>query len=237
MKTVLRRSGAVGVMILVVTSCGCGVFRWIAGTSLARLEDEKTGRFTHVLPFERTTAFALVTGVVDYLGVVTYLEDEEDGYLITMGYDRLFPRAIDTTEVGYFFTETAADQTALAIVSLNNDLARFVSVHFAYYLLEPRRNDFDALTVATDAETLREILRGLLTEQNSAVVSEGDDYLVCRGVEVRGQVLDEDIVMFFESTPDNRTRLRIASLDTGVLQEFAPAMEKKLKRSGLNAVR
>ncbi|MEA1928062.1 MAG: hypothetical protein U9N73_07625 [Candidatus Auribacterota bacterium] len=98
--------------------------RRVAGTSIQALEEEEKGRFSGIALAEVDESYDAVFTVLQEQGLYIYLENPEDGYLTAMWFDLIFPRCIDTTEVGFFFTEENPGRTKIDVVSLNSELAR-----------------------------------------------------------------------------------------------------------------
>lgn len=99
----------------------------IAGTSIEALEKEKEGRFSRISPQNLPDSYAFTVNILKSRYICIYLENEEEGYLVAMGFDRIFPRCINTTEVAFFFKEVDENQTRIDVVSFNRELAQFVS--------------------------------------------------------------------------------------------------------------
>ena len=107
----------------------------VAGTSAEALEKEEEGRFSFIFLRNLPDSYAATKKILKEKQVTIYLENEEEKYLVAMGFDRLFPRSINTTEVGIFFQEKDDDETQIDVVSFNRDLAQF-----GYKLLSEQNN-------------------------------------------------------------------------------------------------
>jgi hypothetical protein len=101
--------------------------RRIAGTSIQALEEEEKGRFSGIALAGFEESYDAVFTVLEDQGFYIYLDSPGKGYLTAMWFDQVFPRCIDTTEVGFFFNEESPGRTKIDVVSLNSDLARFVA--------------------------------------------------------------------------------------------------------------
>jgi len=204
-----RRRIILPAFLLAAVMTGCGVFRWAAGTSLSRLRAEEKGRFALDLPLDSAAAFALVTSVVGEIRVTQYLSDFEDGYLVTMGYQRIFPSAIDTTEVAFFFTPAAAS-TRLEIVSLNNALSRFVADNFLFWAWAGEVKNFPGFALDVPLEKLRPALRQVLEEQGETAIVADDGSLSVPGLKLaRGRRRIESSLLFF-LREESAARSRVA---------------------------
>jgi hypothetical protein len=97
------------------------------GTSIQALEEEEEGRFSGIAFAEVDETYDAIFAVLEDQGLYIYLDSPGNGYLTAMWFDRIFPRCIDTTEVGFFFKEDTPGRTRIDVVSLNSDLARFAA--------------------------------------------------------------------------------------------------------------
>ncbi|MEA1928557.1 MAG: hypothetical protein U9N73_10145 [Candidatus Auribacterota bacterium] len=112
-------------MILITAGCSpIEMGRRIAGTSIQALEEEEKGRFSGIALAEVAESYEAVYTVLQDQGLYIYLESPGDGYLIAMWFDLIFPRCLDTTEVGFFLKEESPGRTKIDVVSLNSELAR-----------------------------------------------------------------------------------------------------------------
>ena len=91
------------------------------------MEEEEKGRFSGIALAEVEESYDAVYAVLEDQGLYIYLESPEDGYLTAMWFDLIFPRCIDTTEVGFFFKEESPGRTKIDVVSLNSELASFAA--------------------------------------------------------------------------------------------------------------
>ena len=127
-------------IILMLLLAGCspveGVRR-IAGTSIEALQEEQKGRFAIAIPHDFYWTASRVWDVLEENGIYIYLTDWEENYLIAMHFHNIFPRCIDTTEVGIFFKNDTGDCTIVEVVSQNRSLAKFVSVWLENRLNNP----------------------------------------------------------------------------------------------------
>ena len=115
-------------LVLVTTACSpIEMGRRIAGTSIQALEEEEKGRFSGIALAEVEESYDAVYAVLEDQRLYIYLDSPEDGYLIAMWFDRIFPRCINTTEVGFFFKEESPGRTKIDVVSLNSNLASFAA--------------------------------------------------------------------------------------------------------------
>ena len=101
--------------------------RRVIGTSIQGLEEEEKGRFSGIALAGVDETYDAVFAVLEDQDLYIYLDSRGSGYLTAMWFDRLFPRCIDTTEVGFFFKEESPGRTRIDVVSLNSDLARFAA--------------------------------------------------------------------------------------------------------------
>ena len=115
-------------LLLLTTACSpIEMGRRVIGTSIQGLEEEEKGRFSGIALAEVDETYDAVFAVLEDQGLYIYLDSRGSGYLTAMWFDRLFPRCIDTTEVGFFFKEESPGRTRIDVVSLNSDLARFAA--------------------------------------------------------------------------------------------------------------
>jgi len=213
---------------------GCAAARWVAGTSLSRLRAEQEGRFSYRLPLDRDSAFSLLTEVAGSLEVYEYLSDRDEGYLVTMGYDRMFPACIDTTEVGFFLSAASGRETDLKIVSLNHALARFVSDNFPYYALQGRERDFPSFALAAGSVEAAEIIRQVVESRGNELRGKGNGYLVASGLRLeRGEAKVDSPLVFFlqEIDSGSRTKVTVGSFDVSISQPVSSFMEKACNRA------
>ncbi|MDP8235607.1 MAG: hypothetical protein P9M08_04430 [Candidatus Erginobacter occultus] len=101
--------------------------RRTAGTSIQSLEEEEEGRYAGLVEAGFEESYEVLYDVLWEKEVYIYLDSHRRRYLVAMGFDRLFPRCIDTTEVGFFFQEEEPGLTRLEVVSLNRELALSVA--------------------------------------------------------------------------------------------------------------
>lgn len=101
--------------------------RRVAGTSIQALEEEEKGRFSGIALADFEESYDAVYTVLEDKGIYIYLDSPGKAYLTAMWFDLIFPKCIDTTEVGFFFNEETPDRTKIDVVSLNSALARFVA--------------------------------------------------------------------------------------------------------------
>ncbi|GEM_PF-1062126 len=113
------------ILVLVTTACSpIEMGRRVLGTSIQALEEEEKGRFSGIALAGVDESYDAVFAVLEDQGLYIYLDSPEKGYLTAMWFDQLFPRCIDTTEVGFFFEEEGPGRTKIDVVSLNSTLAR-----------------------------------------------------------------------------------------------------------------
>jgi len=98
--------------------------RRVIGTSIQGLEEEEEGRFSGIALADVDETYDAVFAVLEDQGLYIFLDSRGSGYMTAMWFDRLFPRCIDTTEVGFFFKEETPGRTRIDVVSRNSDLAR-----------------------------------------------------------------------------------------------------------------
>lgn len=116
------------VVLFVLSACSpVEMGRRVAGTSLESLEDEKEGRYSRVFGGSVPENYAAALDFLKEEQIYVYLQNQEQGFIVGMYFHRMFPRCIDTTEVGFFFDEAGKNQTRIAVVSLNYPLAKHVS--------------------------------------------------------------------------------------------------------------
>lgn len=115
-------------LILLPVACSpVEMGRRIAGTSIEALKAEKKGRFSGIALAGKEDTYDGVMTVLEDQELYIYLESFDSGYLTAMWFDRIFPRCLDTTEVGFFFYEDGPGQTRIDVVSLNSELALFAA--------------------------------------------------------------------------------------------------------------
>jgi len=117
-------------LLLSVTLASCTpaeMVRRTAGTSIQSLEEEEEGRYAGIVEAGFEESYDALYDVLYDLGVYIYLDSPAKRYLVAMRFNRVFPRCIDTTEVGFFFREEQPGLTRLEVVSLNRELALAVA--------------------------------------------------------------------------------------------------------------
>ena len=115
-------------LVLVTAACSpVEMGRRVIGTSIQALEEEEQGRFSGIALADVDETYDAVFAVLEDQGLYIYLDSRGSGYLTAMWFDRIFPRCIDTTEVGFFFKEETPGRTRIDVVSLNSALARFAA--------------------------------------------------------------------------------------------------------------
>ena len=101
--------------------------RRTVGTSIESLEEEQEGRYAGIVEAGFEDSYDALYDVLSELGVRIYLDSPHRRYLVAMDFDRILPRCVDTTEVGFFFREEGPGITRLEVVSLNRELALSVA--------------------------------------------------------------------------------------------------------------
>jgi len=126
-----------GIIFLVAACSPIEGARRIAGTSIESLREEKKGRFAVDIPGNFLTAYVRVWEILEENGIYIYLSDEDEQYIIGMYFNNIFPRCLDTTEVGFFFAEKSSKETVVEVVSLNRSLAYYASRWLTERLEDP----------------------------------------------------------------------------------------------------
>jgi len=115
-------------LIFLLSACTpAEMVRRTAGTSIQSLEETEEGRYAGLVEAGFEESYDALYDVLWEKEVYIYLDSPHRRYLVAMGFDRLFPRCIDTTEVGFFFREEEPGLTRLEVVSLNRELALSVA--------------------------------------------------------------------------------------------------------------
>ena len=117
-----------GYFLLAVLFSGCSparIFHAFMGTDirfLRRLEDRNVSEFK----IGKELAFSRTIAILRDMHARIFLQDPRRDYLVAIGFDKVYPRCVDTTEVGVFFTGDAAN-TRIVVKSLNVHLEKFVA--------------------------------------------------------------------------------------------------------------
>ncbi len=101
--------------------------RRVIGTSIQSLEEEEKGRFSGIVLAGFDESYAALIEVLEEKQLYIYLDRPGSRYVTAMWWNRVYPRCVDTTEVGFFFKEEGPDRTRLDVVSLDSELARFAA--------------------------------------------------------------------------------------------------------------
>lgn len=126
----MKGSRFISVVLLLLLLAACSpteMVRRTAGTSIESLEKAEEGRYAGIVEAGFVESYAALTDVLREKGFYIYLESPRKRYLVAMGFNVIFPRCIDTTEVGFFFREESPELTRLEVVSLNRELALSVA--------------------------------------------------------------------------------------------------------------
>ncbi len=112
----------------VLTACGpTEMIRRTVGTSIQSLEKEEEGRYAGLVEAGFAESYDALYEVLREEEIYIQLERPRKRYLVAMGFDRVFPRCSDTTQVGFFFREEEPGLTRLEVVSTNRELALFAA--------------------------------------------------------------------------------------------------------------
>jgi len=117
----------IATLIITISCSPVEMGRRAIGTSIQGLEEEEEGRFSGIALADVDETYDAVFTVLEDNGLYIYLDRRGSGYLTAMWFDRIFPRCIDTTEVGFFFKEETPGRTRIDVVSLNRELARLAA--------------------------------------------------------------------------------------------------------------
>ena len=123
----ITRKILIGLFMLITACSPVEMGRIIVGTSIEGLEEEEKGRFSGIARAEIPESYAAVKEILEEKDLYIYLDNPEYGYLTAMWFDRVYPRCIDTSEVGFFFKEDGPGRTRIDVVSRNSSLARFAA--------------------------------------------------------------------------------------------------------------
>ncbi|MDP8213917.1 MAG: hypothetical protein RAO92_01075 [Candidatus Euphemobacter frigidus] len=123
----ITRKILLGLFMLITACSPVETGRRIAGTSIKTLEEEEKGRFSGIARAGILKSYAAVKEILEEKDLYIYLDNPENGYLTAMWFNRIYPRCIDTSEVGFFFQEDGPGRTRIDVVSRNSSLARFAA--------------------------------------------------------------------------------------------------------------
>ena len=79
--------------------------------------------YSKVFDMDYFSCYGQITQKLKKMGVSFYREGKKEGFLITTGFNNIFPQCNESTEVAIFFIELENLKTRVEVASLNYSLA------------------------------------------------------------------------------------------------------------------
>jgi len=73
------------------------------------------------------SCYSQITQKLNKMEVSFYRGGREEGFLVIIGFNGIFPQCAESTEVAIFFTELESRKTRVEVASLNYSLAEFAA--------------------------------------------------------------------------------------------------------------
>jgi len=116
------------ILVFLLFSLGCSPLE------VSRLLGVGTGRFrkhgkiySKVFDMDFFSCYAKITQGVKGMEASFYRGGRKEGFLVTIGFNKVFPQCSESTEVAIFFTEIESLKTRVEVASFNYSLAEFAA--------------------------------------------------------------------------------------------------------------
>lgn len=111
---------------LLLTSCSPLETARLAGMSLKTFKT-KGKVSSQTFEKDKATCYKQAEKIIKDLEAILYRGSLKKEFIVSMGYNQIFPAASYSTEVALFFQEIDKNKTKIQISSLNHNLSEFIS--------------------------------------------------------------------------------------------------------------
>ncbi|MFO8053487.1 MAG: hypothetical protein R6U54_05985 [Candidatus Omnitrophota bacterium] len=115
-------------ILLLSSFLGCSPYETARLTGLG-IKPFKTKGDIYSQTFEKdlTTCYKEAEKIIENFEALLYRGSLKEGFIVSLGYNQIFPSASYATEVALFFNKIDENKTKIQISSLNHNLSEFIS--------------------------------------------------------------------------------------------------------------